>query len=194
MITKKKLYWRKGDVTYSAHFHTNQFNGNPSSICRYFSWYGTYNIGSTSRTGTLYCPAYRNGTFTNKLCFYVGGYSWHVEDIIPQMTILSGCENIPIPYQCSYKTTYLSLEMKKGTINNAIELQIQGGTTLGGTAWVTVLTLPAGGEFVEQTTEVRYATATARLKIGSNWTSQTFSILGTAKINTVDIPEAQWGV
>lgn len=176
MITKKLLCWRKNNTTYSAHLHTTK---------DFSEWrlrlYTTYKIGSTSYTGTLYCPSYSSGDRTNKVCFCSGSTIYHVEDITPRFKLTVSSTHDPQPYLEPYIITYIAIsDNSRGKINNKIEVKDVNG--------VTRLELPAGAGFADVSPNFRIGSTSFRFKIG-DWYSSYITNGGT-----VDIPEAQWGV
>ena len=179
MVTKKLLCWRKNNTTYSAHLHTTQ------DVTEWkLRVYTTYKIGSTSYTGTLYCPSYRSGDKTNKVCFCYNSETYHVEDITPRFKLCGSYRNNPEPYAPAYIIDNLWIQdTGHGTINNVIDVIDEGGTVR--------LQLPAGARLADLSSAIKIGYYRFRLKIGS-WRSSL--ITPTTRGTSVDIPEAQWGV
>lgn len=165
-ITKKKICWRKGNTTYSAHL----FSGSLA--------YADYAIKLRVGNETLLCPM-RQGSQANRLCVtkQIGTSvnTFHAVDMTPVATVTftkSGS---------SFLTTIRSPTITMNIpISNSITLLCNGaerGTLSAGSTSATFSDFSAG---------IAYTLA---IKIG-DWISSDFTTSGTEIV----IPEAQWGV
>lgn len=165
-ITKKKICWRKGDTTYSAHL----FSGSLA--------YADYSIKIQVGNETLLCPMIQ-GSQANSLCVakQMGTTVniFHAIDMTPVATVTftkSGS---------SFFTTIRSPTITMNIpINNSITLLCNGierGTLSAGSTSATFSDFSVGLAF------------TFTIKIG-DWVSSGFTDSGTI----IDIPEAQWGI
>lgn len=165
-ITKKKICWRKGGTTYSAHL----FSGSLA--------YADYAIKIRVGSETLLCPMIQ-GNQANSLCVakQMGTpvNTFHAVDMVPVATITFSKTG------SSWLTTIVSPTITMNVpINNSITLLCNGterGTLSAGSTSATFSNFTPGLSF------------TLAIKIG-DWTSSDFTSSGTEIV----IPEAQWGV
>lgn len=172
-ITKKKICWRKGGTTYSAHLHSGSFA------------YADYSMKLRVGNETLLCPMIQ-GSQANSLCvakqMKTSVNTFHAIDIVPVAEI-SWIAGGSIIGQHNFDTTL------KTAINNAIEL-----IGISTNASETVIgTLPAGSNTMSQTSVPTLVSLAIKIRIGS-WESSAVAVGTTAGSVSIDIPEAQWGV
>ena len=166
LITKKKICWRKGNTTYSAHL----FSGSLA--------YADYAIKLRVGNETLLCPM-RQGSQANRLCVtkQIGTSvnTFHAVDMTPVATVIFTKTGSSLIVNIGSPTITMNVP-----INNNITL-LCGGTERG--------TLNAGSTSATFSNFSTNFSSTFAIKIG-NWTSSDFTSSGTE----IDIPEAQWGV